>query len=317
MKILANDGISDSGKEILEKAGIQVDTEKVPQENLIDVLNQENYEGILVRSATQVRKDVIDNCPSLQFIGRGGVGMDNIDVEYAREKNIEVFNTPSASSRSVAELVFAHIFSLYRFLHQANREMSEADSRFKELKKSYSKGTELYGKTILIVGLGRIGSCVAQYALGNGMRVIGVDAHSEKCSVDVTIGEQTIAIDVPLLSLEEALPQADVVTLHVPAQNEPVIGKKEFALMKKNSVLIHAARGGVIDEDALLESLNSEHLLGAGLDVFTGEPTPRKDLLTHPKISLSPHIGAATVEAQDRIGKELADHILRIVKVHE
>ena len=316
MKVLANDGLDQSGIDGLQKAGFEVITAKVPQEELINYINENQVRTLLVRSATKVRKDIIDACPSLKIIGRGGVGMDNIDVEYAREKGINVINTPAASSASVAELVFAHLFSGCRFLTDSNRKMPvEGDSKFAELKKAYTKGVELRGKTIGIIGFGRIGQEVAKMALGLGMRVLAVDNFAEKVNLKVEFfNGQSVDFEIKTQSKEEVLKEADFVTLHVPAQKEFVIGQKEFDLMKNGAALVNCARGGVVDEEALLKALNSGKLAFAGLDVFINEPTPAKSILSHPKISLTPHTGASTNEAQDRIGISLAEQIISILK---
>ena len=316
MKVLANDGLDQSGIDSLQKAGFEVITAKVPQEELINYINENQVRTLLVRSATKVRKDIIDACPSLKIIGRGGVGMDNIDVEYAREKGINVINTPAASSASVAELVFAHLFSGCRFLTDSNRKMPvEGDSKFAELKKAYTKGVELRGKTIGIIGFGRIGQEVAKMALGLGMRVLAVDNFAEKATVKVEFfNGQSVDFEIKTQSKEEVLKEADFVTLHVPAQKEFVIGQKEFDLMKNGAALVNCARGGVVDEEALLNALDSGKLAFAGLDVFINEPTPAKSILSHPKISLTPHTGASTNEAQDRIGMSLAEQIISILK---
>ena len=316
MKVLANDGLDQSGIDGLQKAGFEVITAKVPQEELINYINENQVRTLLVRSATKVRKDIIDACPSLKIIGRGGVGMDNIDVEYAREKGINVINTPAASSASVAELVFAHLFSGCRFLTDSNRKMPvEGDSKFAELKKAYTKGVELRGKTIGIIGFGRIGQEVAKMALGLGMRVLAVDNNTEKVTVKVEFfNGQSVDFEIKTQSKEEVLKEADFVTLHVPAQKEFVIGQKEFDLMKNGAALVNCARGGVVDEEALLKALDSGKLAFAGLDVFINEPTPAKSILSHPKISLTPHTGASTNEAQDRIGISLAEQIISILK---
>ena len=316
MKVLANDGLDQSGIDGLQKAGFEVITTKVPQEELINYINENQVRTLLVRSATKVRKDIIDACPSLKIIGRGGVGMDNIDVEYAREKGINVINTPAASSASVAELVFAHLFSGCRFLTDSNRKMPvEGDSKFAELKKAYTKGVELRGKTIGIIGFGRIGQEVAKMALGLGMRVLAVDNNAEKVTVKVEFfNGQSVDFEIKTQSKEEVLKEADFVTLHVPAQKEFVIGQKEFDLMKNGAALVNCARGGVVDEEALLKALDSGKLAFAGLDVFINEPTPAKSVLSHPKISLTPHTGASTNEAQDRIGISLAEQIISILK---
>ena len=316
MKVLANDGLDQSGIDGLQKAGFEVITTKVPQEELINYINENQVRTLLVRSATKVRKDIIDACPSLKIIGRGGVGMDNIDVEYAREKGINVINTPAASSASVAELVFAHLFSGCRFLTDSNRKMPvEGDSKFAELKKVYTKGVELRGKTIGIIGFGRIGQEVAKMALGLGMRVLAVDNFAEKVNLKVEFfNGQSVDFEIKTQSKEEVLKEADFVTLHVPAQKEFVIGQKEFDLMKNGAALVNCARGGVVDEEALLKALDSGKLAFAGLDVFINEPTPAKSILSHPKISLTPHTGASTNEAQDRVGISLAEQIISILK---
>lgn len=316
MKVLANDGLDQSGIDGLQKAGFEVITAKVPQEELINYINENQVRTLLVRSATKVRKDIIDACPSLKIIGRGGVGMDNIDVEYAREKGINVINTPAASSASVAELVFAHLFSGCRFLTDSNRKMPvEGDSKFAELKKAYTKGVELRGKTIGIIGFGRIGQEVTKMALGLGMRVLAVDNFAEKVNLKVEFfNGQAVDFEIKTQSKEEVLKEADFVTLHVPAQKEFVIGQKEFDLMKNGAALVNCARGGVVDEEALLKALDSGKLAFAGLDVFINEPTPAKSILSHPKISLTPHTGASTNEAQDRIGISLAEQIISILK---
>ena len=316
MKVLANDGLDQSGIDGLQKAGFEVITTKVPQEELINYINENQVRTLLVRSATKVRKDIIDACPYLKIIGRGGVGMDNIDVEYAREKGINVINTPAASSASVAELVFAHLFSGCRFLTDSNRKMPvEGDTKLAEFKKAYTKGVELRGKTIGIIGFGRIGQEVAKMALGLGMRVLAVDSHTEKVTVKVEFfNGQSVDFEIKTQSKEEVLKEADFVTLHVPAQKEFVIGQKEFDLMKNGAALVNCARGGVVDEEALLKALDSGKLAFAGLDVFINEPTPAKSVLSHPKISLTPHTGASTNEAQDRIGISLAEQIISILK---
>lgn len=317
MKVLANDGISPSGIQLLESNGFEVITTKVAQEQVASYINKNDIAVLLVRSATKVNKDIIDNCPSLKVIGRGGVGMDNIEVDYARSKGKNVISTPASSSESVAELVFAHLFSGVRFLHDANRTMPlEGDSNFNGLKKAYANGIELRGKTLGIIGFGRIGKEVARIGLGLGMRVIAADkfiGHAE-IKVDFYNG-QFINVKIDTEPLEDVLKHANFITLHVPAQeNGYVIDEAEFDLMKKNVGIINASRGGIINEVALLKALDDEKVLFAGLDVFEEEPTPAVQVLMHPKISLTPHIGAATSEAQDRIGIELAEQIIGLLK---
>ena len=319
MKVLANDGLDQSGIDALTAKGFEVITNKVPQEFLIDYINENKIKTVLVRSATTVRKDLIDACPSLEIIGRGGVGMDNIDVDYARSKNIHVINNPSASSESVAELVFAHLFSGARFLQDSNRKMPLfGDSEFAKLKKSYEKGIELRGKTIGIVGMGRIGQEVARIALGLGMRVIAADSNVGRASIKVKFyNNQFINVDIETEPIEGVLKHADFITLHVPAQKEGyMIGEKEFEMMKNGVAIVNCSRGGVIDEKALVSALNSGKVAFAGLDVFINEPTPSKEILNHAKISMTPHTGASTLEAQDRIGLSLAEQICSILQVH-
>lgn len=311
MKILANDGISALGKQLLEEAGYTVITEKVAQENLATAVNEQGIEIVLVRSATNVRKEVIDACPGLKLIGRGGVGMDNIDVAYAREKGLTVINTPASSSQSVAELVMGQLFSLSRFLHDSFKNMETGD--FSTLKKNYAKGVELRGKTLGIIGFGRIGQSLASYALGVGMDVIAIDNSEKHVEIPVKVGNQEVIIKITSQTdLKSALNKLDYISIHVPKQADgsAVISSSEFALMKKGVRIANAARGGVINETELIEALNNGTVSACALDVFENEPNPRKDLLSHPKIACTPHIGAATVEAQDRIGEELAELII-------
>lgn len=315
MNILANDGISPSGLTALQEAGHIVTTEFIEAEKLEAYINEHKIDGVLVRSATKIRQDLMDACPTLKFVGRGGVGMDNIDVQYGRDKGLAIFNTPSASSQSVAELVMGHLFSLSRSVHSSNRTMPiEGAEKFKSLKKAYGKGFELRGKTLGILGFGRIGRSLASYALGCGMKVIATDLRATNGVVELEINGNTISVDCPLVSMDDLLKNSDMVSLHTPAQADgsAVIGEAQFQRMKQGALLINAARGGIVDEDALLRALDSGKLGGAALDVFVGEPSPRADVLSHPAISLTPHTGAATREAQDRIGLELASQIAEI-----
>lgn len=316
MKVLANDGISKSGIQALEKGGFEVITTKVAQEQVANYINTNDVKVILVRSATKVRQDIIDACPGLKIIGRGGVGMDNIDVDYARSKGLHVINTPASSSESVAELVFAHLFTGVRFLHDANRNMPlEGDTNFDGLKKAYANGIELRGKTLGIIGFGRIGQAVAKMALGLGMKVIAADKFINQAAIRVAFFDgQFITVTVVTEPLESIFKQSDFITLHVPAQDGYVIDKSELEIMKDHVGIVNCARGGVINEVALLEALDNGKVLFAGLDVFENEPTPEIQILMHPKISLTPHIGAATEEAQDRIGTELAEQIINLLK---
>lgn len=318
MKVLANDGISQSGIDALTRAGYTVSTQKIEQENLQQVINDENFEILVVRSATTARKELIDACPNLKFIGRGGVGMDNIDVVYARSLGRIVANTPSASSQSVAELVMGHMLAISRSLNDSYKNMEHGD--FNTLKKKYGKGVELRGKTLAIIGFGRIGQSLASYAIGCGMNVVAVDLDTSERTIALELGNgvKAEAKISPDSSLSNAIGKADYISIHVPKQSDgsAVFGTEEFKQMKDGVRIVNAARGGVIDEQALLDALENGKVAAVALDVFENEPNPRKDLLSHPKIACTPHIGAATLEAQDRIGVELAETIISHFGTH-
>ena len=316
MKILANDGISQTGIDALKRDGFDITTINVSQEQLIDYINENQIEALLVRSATTARKELIDSCPGLKLIGRGGVGMDNIDVEYAKSKGIHVINTPAASSASVAELVFAHLYGGVRFLYNSNRKMPlEGETNFKGLKKAFAKGTELRGKTLGIIGFGRIGQEVAKIGLGIGMNIVASDKFIDQVDLKITLSTgDSIDVKIKTQDFDDLIENSDFISLHVPAQKSYVINAEVLSKMKKGVGIINAARGGVIDEVALIDSLDSGHLSFAALDTFENEPNPEIKLLMHDKISLTPHIGAATLEAQDRIGEELASQISRLLK---
>ncbi|MBT5936209.1 MAG: D-2-hydroxyacid dehydrogenase [Cryomorphaceae bacterium] len=315
MKVLANDGISESGIDKLEEYGFDVDLTKVAQEQLIDYINTNSISTLLVRSATQVRKDIIDNCPSLKIIGRGGVGMDNIDVEYAKSKGLHVINTPAASSKSVAELVFSHLFGCVRFLHESNRSMPlDGDSKFKDLKKSYAKGTELSGKTIGIVGFGRIGQEVAKIAIGIGMNVLFYDKlHKEANLILDFFDGQSTSFKINSSSFEDLLKESDFISVHIPATDKYIIDSKEISKMKNGVGILNLSRGGILNEEELLKNIENGKVSFAGIDTYEDEPNPSIKILMNSNISLTPHIGAATNEAQDRIGVELADKINDII----
>ena len=315
MKVLANDGISESGIDKLEEYGFDVDLTKVAQEQLIDYINTNSISTLLVRSATQVRKDIIDSCPSLKIIGRGGVGMDNIDVEYAKSKGLHVINTPAASSKSVAELVFSHLFGCVRFLHESNRSMPlDGDSKFKDLKKSYAKGTELSGKTIGIVGFGRIGQEVAKIAIGIGMNVLFYDKlHKEANLILDFFDGQSTSFNINSSSFEDLLKESDFISVHIPATDKYIIDSKEISQMKNGVGILNLSRGGILNEEELLKNIENGKVSFAGIDTYEDEPNPSIKILMNSNISLTPHIGAATNEAQDRIGVELADKINDII----
>jgi len=317
-KILINDGIHPDGQKMLETAGHEVHTTKIPQDELPAKLPA--YDAICVRSATKVRTALIDQCPNLKIIGRGGVGLDNIDVDYAASKNIHVINTPAASSQAVAELAIGQMFSLARFLYDADRNMpTKGATDFKALKKSYAGGVEMRGKTLGIIGFGRIGQEVARIGLGIGMEVMPVDMAFDEMRIEVDIFRSrnaALSLTLPTAEMDEMLAEADFITIHVPFKTggKALVGAEELAKMKDGVRIVNTARGGAIDEDALLAALASGKVAGAALDVFENEPTPRKEILEHSRIALSPHIGASTKEAQRKIGLLLATQIIDILK---
>lgn len=310
IKILANDGIHPDGLLLLEEASYQVSEDKIAQDDLPAGIA--DYDVLIVRSATKVNKAVIDGGKKLKIIARGGVGLDNIDVEYAQSKGIQVFNTPKASSRAVAELATAHIFTLARMLQRSNRELA-AGGDFKKLKKESESGFQIKGKTLGIIGFGRIGQELAKIALGLGMRVRAHDPFVNDAEIGIQLGDHQdlkLGMTISTESLEKVLRESDILSFHIPGIGKPLLGAAELEKLKTGAILINTARGGVIDETALLAALNSGKIGGAGLDVFENEPTPMEALLRHPKVSCSPHIGASTVEAQAYIGMELAEKII-------
>lgn len=310
--ILANDGIDTKGKALLEAAGHRVLTDKVAQDALAAFLRENKVAALLVRSATKVTEKEM-GAGFLKVIGRAGVGLDNIDLKAADRLEIKVVNTPAASSRSVAELVMAHALGLLRFLPESNREMPQRGTTdFAKLKKSFAKGREVEGRTMGIIGFGRIGQTTARLALGMGMRVKVYDVSTSSCPVTWHVhGFGDVTVNVFCDSLDEVLAHSDILSLHVPgAKNGPMIGSAELARMKPGAIIINTSRGGVVDEQALLDALDAGTIAAAGLDVFVGEPAPDLRLLSHPRISVTPHIGAATEEAQERIGIELAGKVL-------
>jgi len=268
IKILANDGIHPAGQTQLEKEGFKVDTTKIAQEKLATSLNL--YDAVIVRSATKIRKDLIDACPNLKLIARAGVGLDNIDVDYARSKNIRVINTPAASSQAVAELAFMHMLNLARFGHKSNRDMpSKGDTEFKALKKSYSKGAQLRGKTLGLIGFGRIGQETARIALGMGMKVLPVDLQIDAADITVDVaGTDGVTVRLNTVAWEEMIANSDFISLHVPFTGTALISTKDIEMMKDGVFIVNCSRGGTVDEDALLAGLKSGKIAGAGLDVF-------------------------------------------------
>lgn len=314
MKILANDGLHPSGVQALQDRGFTVDQTTVSQGQLANYINKNQIEILLIRSNTQVNKTLIDACPGLKIIGRGGIGLDNIDVAYATAKNIKVINTPKASSVAVAELVFAHLIGGARFLYDANRNMPlEGDTHFKDLKKSYATGLELREKTLGIFGFGNIGQETAKIALGMGMKVVYHDPEVENAQISIRFfNGSEHHIELTQQTKETVLQSSDFISLHIPSQDTYCLDKAAFEIMKDGVGIINTARGNAIDEVALIEYLNNKKVAFAGLDVFESEPKPEIQILMHPNISLSPHIGASTLEAQEKIGLSLAAQITEI-----
>ncbi|WP_343662224.1 D-2-hydroxyacid dehydrogenase [Chryseobacterium mucoviscidosis] len=315
MKVLANDGISKAGEQALKDAGIEVLDNRVAQDHVISFINENNVDVLLVRSATKVRQDLIDACPNLKIIGRGGIGMDNIDVEYAIDKGIYIINTPTASSKSVAELVFAHFFSLARFLHESNRLMPlEGETHFNAMKKSFSKAYELSGKTLGVIGFGSIGQEVVKMGISLGMKVkvLTRKPKTKVLSLEFFDGQSVNFEITSTNDMDEFLKDTDFISLNTPKTNEYIIDTPQFEKMKDGVYIVNTARGGVMNEVSLIDFIESGKVAGAALDVFEKEPTPEVLLLMNPSLSLSPHVGGNTVDAQEKIGLELAEQIIKI-----
>ena len=295
IKVLTNDGLEAAAIESLKAAGAEVVNEHIEADKLGEALK--DFDALVVRSATKVTADVLDKAEGgkLKLVVRAGVGIDNIDIKHAHDKGVAVKNTPNASSDSVAELVLAHMFTVARFLSNSNVTMRDGQWN----KKKY-KGVEIAGKTLGVIGMGRIGRSLAKKATALGMTVIYNDIFGKQDN-----------LEYEFCDMEDLLKKSDFISLHVPYDKEKgsVIGKKEFELMKDGAYLINCARGNVVDEDALLDALNSGKVAGAGIDVFAKEPTANEALVNHPNVSVTPHIGASTEEAQTRIGDEVASTI--------
>ena len=293
MKILANDGIDKGAVEIFMENNMEVDTNHYEKKDLKKIIG--DYQVLIIRSATRVDRDLVDAAKGtkLKLIIRAGVGLDNIDIEYATANGLIVKNTPNASSNSVAELVLGHMLTLSRFIAISNVTMREGCWN----KKAYT-GVEIFGKTLGIVGFGRIGKSLANKARALGMNVVFYDKF-------ITEDES-----YQYNELDDLLRKADFISLHVPATEKPLIGREEFEIMKDGVFIVNAARGGIIDEEALLDALNNKKVAGAGLDVYNIEPNPNLELCKHERVSCTPHIGAATQEAQERIGQEIIDIVM-------
>jgi D-3-phosphoglycerate dehydrogenase len=290
IRILVTDGIDSAAAESLRGLGCELVEQFLEPKDLVSQIGE--YDAVIVRSATKIEQPVIDAAASgrLRLVIRAGVGVDNIDTEYAKIKGIEVRNTPSASSSAVGELAIAHIFALARHLHESNVTMREG--RWE--KKAY-KGIEISGKTLGIIGFGYIGKSTAQKAKALGMDVVYYDI----------CGALPDAEGCRYVEQDELFYVSDFVSLHLPGSDSPVISSAEIGKMKDGVYIINCARGGLVDEDDLIQALDSGKVAGAGLDVFPDEPAVNKRILCHPRISLSPHIGASTSEAQSRIGDEI------------
>ncbi len=291
LKILANDGMDKQAVADLKALGHEVDTAHYEGDELVEQLSA--VDCVVIRSKTKIREDLIDKVAgkSLKLIIRAGVGIDNIDHVYAEEKGIAVRNTPNSSSASVAELAIGHMFALARFIAISNVTMRQGEWN----KKAY-KGVELNGKTLGLIGFGRIARQTAKKAQALGMDVVYYDI----------VGEAKESFGCKYMEFNDVLKNADFLSLHIPFFKDKgaTIGKEQLAMMKENAYLINCARGGVVDEAALLEVLNNDKLAGAALDVFEEEPTKNEALYNHPLVSVTPHIGASTEEAQTRIGQE-------------
>lgn len=305
IKILIADGMEENSLKTLKNMKVHVVEDHYDSEELKEKIKEFNV--IVVRSATKIRKEHIDEAVktnNLKLIIRGGVGLDNIDVDYAIEKGIAVRNTPNASSVSVAELVIGHIFTLARFLHNANITMRKGEWN----KKQY-EGIEIEGKTLGIIGFGRIGKVLANKADALGMNIQFYDV----------MGPFSNDEPYDYYMMDDLLKTSDFISVHIPYDKgvEAFIGKREIMKMKDGVYVINSARGGVVDEEALLEGLNSGKIAGAAIDVFVDEPNPNPLLCTHHKVSVTPHIGASTIEAQRKIGEEIIDIIEEFWKGRE
>lgn len=314
MIVLANDGISEKGIQLLKEADITVLDARVSAEHLSNFINENNVDVLLVRSATQVRKNLIDECPNLKIIGRGGIGMDNIDVDYAIDKGIYIINTPKASCKSVAEMVFAHFFSLARFLHESNRLMPlEGETKFNTLKKSFNNATELSGKTLGVIGMGNIGLEVIKIGISLGMSIVAYNRTPKTENVKISFFDgQSLHFEIKSVNLDEVLKKSDFISINISNAEKYFIDNEQIAMMKEGVFIANTARGGVLNEVALIDAIERGKVAGAALDVFENEPNPEIEILMNPALSLSPHIGGNTLEAQNRIAEELAEQIIKI-----
>lgn len=313
MKILANDGISTSGETLLIEAGHEILNHRVSQEHLVQFINENQVEILLVKNATSIDHQVIDSCKSLKIIGKAGTEMNNVAVDYAIEKGLYVISTPNSYARAVAELVFAHFFSLARFLHDSNRMMPlEGDSKFNLLKKTYQNAAELFGKTLGVIGSGSNALEVIKMGISLGMNVIifNENSKSEKVNLDFFDG-QKLVFELKSVKFEEILEKSDFISILNTEKSGYLIDSEQFEIMKNGAYLVNIAKGAV-NEVTLVDYLENKKLAGAALDVFENEQKPDIQVLMNPSLSLSPNLATVTTDAIEKTGKELAEQIIKI-----
>ncbi|MEN9487127.1 MAG: hypothetical protein RIR56_815 [Bacteroidota bacterium] len=313
MKILANDGISTSGETLLIEAGHEILNHRVSQEHLVQFINENQVEILLVKNATSIDHQVIDSCKSLKIIGKAGTEMNNVAVDYAIEKGLYVISTPNSYARATAELVFAHFFSLARFLHDSNRMMPlEGDSKFNLLKKTYQNAAELFGKTLGVIGSGNNTLEVIKMGISLGMNVIifNENSKSEKVNLDFFDG-QKLVFELKSVKFEEILEKSDFISILNTEKSGYLIDSEQFEIMKNGAYLVNIAKGAV-NEVTLVDYLENKKLAGAALDVFEYEPKPDIQVLMNPSLSLSPNLASVTTDAIEKTGKELAEQIIKI-----
>ncbi|HVP21039.1 MAG TPA: hydroxyacid dehydrogenase [Anaerolineaceae bacterium] len=300
-KILLTDGLEESGQAILRTAGEVHDRNGISADDLLQVIGE--YDAMIVRGRTKVTPAVFAAAKKLKVVGRAGVGVDNIDLNAAREHKVTVVNSPLATSVAVAELTFGLMLAMVREIPRSDATMKAGKWIKKEL-----EGTEVYGKTLGLIGVGRIGSQVAMRAAAFGMKVVGYDPELTAAEI-AKRGAESVTLD-------ELFRQADVISLHVPLINSTrsMLNADAFANMKRGVLIVCAARGGVIDEDALLAALNSGHVAGAALDVYATEPPGLTALVAHPKVICTPHIGAQTIESQGRAAIDISGEVLNALR---
>lgn len=315
MKILINDGFSASGIQALEKAGFEILNTKVAQVQLENYINEHAVDAIVVKENTQVQQELIEACPSIKLIASTSNSMDNIDVNFAIDNGVQVINTKNASAPAIAEMVFAHLLGMVRFLHQSNREMPlEGDMSFNTLKKQFSQGVELRGKTLGIIGFNALGQEVAKTALGLGMKVIATDTEIEEATITIPFYDgQSVNFQIITEPFNEVIKTADFVTLHLPEQDDYVLTATEFEQMKNGVGIVNTSSGKVLNEVDLVNAIEGGKVKYAGLDVFENQPRPEIQLLMNPEISLSPNIAALTIDSEERKGVELANKIIKLL----